>query len=209
MINYLKGKLTELLPAQATVECHGVGYALSISLNTYSAIQGKEDVMLYVYESIREDAKDRQGSWCQDCTAHHSRAQGQSSFHWSGNCNSLIRSIHSCRHHAQRSVQRGCRCPEDARVPPCACSQSGQGHSQGCACHTCGESHQESIADAISILYIMCKAYKNQPRILNKQHSKLILIYDKPLSRCSKIFYYIKIFLNTYLSEKHFRHKHH
>ena len=55
----------------------------------------------------------------------------------------------------------------------------------------------------------MCKAYKNQPRILNKQHSKLILIYDKPLSRCSKIFYYIKIFLNTYLSEKHFRHKHH
>ncbi len=56
MINYLKGKLTELLPAQATVECHGVGYALSISLNTYSAIQGKEDVLLYVYEAIREDA---------------------------------------------------------------------------------------------------------------------------------------------------------
>lgn len=56
MINYLKGKLTELLPAQATVECGGVGYALSISLNTYSAIQGKEEVLLYVYEAIREDA---------------------------------------------------------------------------------------------------------------------------------------------------------
>lgn len=56
MINYLKGKLTELQPTQATVECHGVGYALSISLNTYSAIQGKDEILLYVYESIREDA---------------------------------------------------------------------------------------------------------------------------------------------------------
>lgn len=53
----------------------------------------------------------------QDSTAHHSRAPRQSSFHWSGNCNSLIRSIHSCRHHAQRSVQRGCRCPEDVKLP--------------------------------------------------------------------------------------------
>lgn len=56
MINYLKGQLTELTPAQATIECHGVGYALNISLNTYTAIQGKNEVLLYVYESIREDA---------------------------------------------------------------------------------------------------------------------------------------------------------
>ncbi len=33
-----------------------MGYALNISLNTYSALQGKKDVRLYVYESIREDA---------------------------------------------------------------------------------------------------------------------------------------------------------
>lgn len=56
MINYLKGQLTELTPAQATIECHGVGYALNISLNTYTAIQGKSEALLYVYESIREDA---------------------------------------------------------------------------------------------------------------------------------------------------------
>jgi Holliday junction DNA helicase RuvA len=56
MIEYIKGELTELTPALATVEAAGVGYALSISLNTYSAIQGKKDVKLYVYESIREDA---------------------------------------------------------------------------------------------------------------------------------------------------------
>lgn len=56
MIEYVKGELTELTPALATVETAGVGYGLSISLNTYSAIQGKREVKLYVYESIREDA---------------------------------------------------------------------------------------------------------------------------------------------------------
>ncbi len=56
MIDYIKGELTEISPASATVEAGGVGYALSISLTTYSGIQGKKDVKLYVYESIREDA---------------------------------------------------------------------------------------------------------------------------------------------------------
>ena len=56
MIDYIKGELTELTPALATVEAAGVGYGLNISLHTYSAIQGKKDVKLYVYESIREDA---------------------------------------------------------------------------------------------------------------------------------------------------------
>lgn len=56
MIEYIKGELTELTPALATLEAAGVGYGLSISLNTYSAIQGKKDVKLYVYEAIREDA---------------------------------------------------------------------------------------------------------------------------------------------------------
>ena len=56
MIEYIKGELTELSPALATVEAAGVGYGLNISLTTYSAIQGKKDVKLYVFESIREDA---------------------------------------------------------------------------------------------------------------------------------------------------------
>lgn len=56
MIDYIKGELTELTPALATVEAAGVGFGLNISLNTYSAIQGKKEVKLYVYESIREDA---------------------------------------------------------------------------------------------------------------------------------------------------------
>ncbi len=56
MIDYVRGILDELTPTQATVECHGVGYLCNISLNTYSALQGKGEVRLFVYESIREDA---------------------------------------------------------------------------------------------------------------------------------------------------------
>lgn len=56
MIEYIKGELTELTPALATIEAAGIGYGLNISLNTFSAIQGKKEVILYVYEAIREDA---------------------------------------------------------------------------------------------------------------------------------------------------------
>ena len=56
MIEYIKGELADLSPAMAVVEAGGVGYAMNISLNTYSAIQGKKDVKLYAFESIREDA---------------------------------------------------------------------------------------------------------------------------------------------------------
>ena len=56
MIEYIRGELTELTPALATIEAAGVGYGLNISLNTYSAVQGKREVKLYVYEAIREDA---------------------------------------------------------------------------------------------------------------------------------------------------------
>ncbi len=56
MIEYVKGELTEVTPAYAVVEAHGVGYGMSISLNTFSAIQGKKEVRLWTYEAIREDA---------------------------------------------------------------------------------------------------------------------------------------------------------
>ena len=56
MIDYIKGELTELTPAIAVVEAAGVGYSMNISLNTFTAIQGKKEVKLYVHEAIREDA---------------------------------------------------------------------------------------------------------------------------------------------------------
>jgi Holliday junction DNA helicase RuvA len=55
MIEYLKGELTELTPTTAIIECCGVGYETSITLNTYSALQDKKDVKVYIYEVIRED----------------------------------------------------------------------------------------------------------------------------------------------------------
>ena len=58
MIDYIKGELAELTPAQAVVEAYGVGYALNISLNTYEAIQGKENVKLFVHESLVTGGRD-------------------------------------------------------------------------------------------------------------------------------------------------------
>lgn len=56
MIEYIKGELAEITPAMAVVDCNGVGYGINVSLNTYSAIQGKKEVKLFIYEAIREDA---------------------------------------------------------------------------------------------------------------------------------------------------------
>ena len=56
MIEYIKGEVADLTPALAVIEAAGVGYALNISLYTYSALQGKKEAKLYVYEAIREDA---------------------------------------------------------------------------------------------------------------------------------------------------------
>ena len=58
MIEYIKGELTELTPATAVVEAAGVGYALNISLNTYSTIQGKKEVKLYVHENLVTGGRD-------------------------------------------------------------------------------------------------------------------------------------------------------
>ncbi len=59
MIEYIKGQLTELTPANAVIEAAGVGYELHIALPTYSALAGKEGsnevVKLVTREVIRED----------------------------------------------------------------------------------------------------------------------------------------------------------
>ncbi|MDD6552474.1 MAG: Holliday junction branch migration protein RuvA [Prevotellaceae bacterium] len=58
MLDYIKGELTELTPAAAVVEAAGIGYLLNISLNTYTAIQGKKDVKLYVHEVLLTGGRD-------------------------------------------------------------------------------------------------------------------------------------------------------
>ncbi len=58
MIEYIKGNLEELTPAMAVVEAAGIGYGLNISLNTYTAIQGKSAVKLYVHEVLVAGGRD-------------------------------------------------------------------------------------------------------------------------------------------------------
>ena len=58
MIEYIRGELTDITPAMAVIEAAGVGYALSISLNTYSAIQNKKEVKLLVHEVLMTGGRD-------------------------------------------------------------------------------------------------------------------------------------------------------
>ena len=58
MIEYIKGELVELTPAQAIIETGGVGYALSISLNTYTALQGQKTTKLLVHEALVAGGRD-------------------------------------------------------------------------------------------------------------------------------------------------------
>ena len=58
MIEYIKGDLAELTPAMAVIEAAGVGYALNISLNTYTTIQGKDKVKLFVHEALVTGGRD-------------------------------------------------------------------------------------------------------------------------------------------------------
>lgn len=56
MIEYIRGTLAELTPTYAVIECGGIGYMLSITLPTYSALEGAKETKLLVHEVIREDA---------------------------------------------------------------------------------------------------------------------------------------------------------
>lgn len=55
MIDYIKGEITELTPTSVSLETHGIGYFINISINTYTNLSGKKDAKLYIYEAIRED----------------------------------------------------------------------------------------------------------------------------------------------------------
>ncbi len=55
MFEYIKGKLIEANPSCAIIDVSGIGYFISISLNTYSKLSGLEIVQLYVHQIIRED----------------------------------------------------------------------------------------------------------------------------------------------------------
>lgn len=56
MIAYIKGKLTWKDPTYVIIDVNGIGYQIKISLNTYSAIKEVEEIKLYTFLHIKEDA---------------------------------------------------------------------------------------------------------------------------------------------------------
>lgn len=56
MITQLRGKLVEIYPTSAVIDCNGVGYWVNISLNTYSALEHEELVTIFTHLIVREDA---------------------------------------------------------------------------------------------------------------------------------------------------------
>lgn len=55
MIDYIKGSIIELTPADTVVECHGIGYRILISLQTFSQLEGKAETTIYIHHYLRED----------------------------------------------------------------------------------------------------------------------------------------------------------
>ena len=55
MIEYIKGQIIDLTPAELVLETGGIGYSILISLQTYEALQGKTQAVAYIHHYIRED----------------------------------------------------------------------------------------------------------------------------------------------------------
>ena len=55
MIDYIKRKIIELTPTYTVVECCGIGYMIQISLQTFSAMENKTDITIYIHHYLRED----------------------------------------------------------------------------------------------------------------------------------------------------------
>lgn len=56
MYDYIRGAIADISPANIIVEAAGIGYFINISLNSYSQLNGKRDVKLFLHQVVREDA---------------------------------------------------------------------------------------------------------------------------------------------------------
>ena len=56
MITHIQGKLVEKTPTEVVIDCGGVGYAINISLHTYSLIPNSDNVKLFTHLLIKEDS---------------------------------------------------------------------------------------------------------------------------------------------------------
>ena len=56
MIAHIQGKLVEKTPTEVVIDCGGVGYHINISLHTYSLLPQSDQIKLFTYLQIKEDA---------------------------------------------------------------------------------------------------------------------------------------------------------
>lgn len=61
MIAYIQGKLVQKEASHVIIETNGIGYFISISLQTYSQIPDKEHCKLLTYFQVKEDAQNLYG----------------------------------------------------------------------------------------------------------------------------------------------------
>ena len=57
MYEYIQGRIAELTPAYVVIDNGGIGYMILISLNTYTALSGKERAIIFLHHIVREDAQ--------------------------------------------------------------------------------------------------------------------------------------------------------
>jgi Holliday junction DNA helicase RuvA len=56
MIAHLRGTLLATSPGHAIVECHGVGYDVTVSMNTFAQLpEAGSEASLFIYTHVRED----------------------------------------------------------------------------------------------------------------------------------------------------------
>ncbi|MBK6913304.1 MAG: Holliday junction branch migration protein RuvA [Ignavibacteriales bacterium] len=56
MIGYLTGKVISAKPTKILLDVNGVGYNVSISINTFEKINEKENVSLFIHTNVKEDS---------------------------------------------------------------------------------------------------------------------------------------------------------
>ena len=52
MIDYIKGTIAELSPAELVLENNGIGYGILISLQTFQALQEKKEAKVYIFHYL-------------------------------------------------------------------------------------------------------------------------------------------------------------
>jgi len=61
MIGYLRGKIIFKKPTKIIIDVGGVGYLVNISINTFEKIADREEVSLFTYLNVKDDALDLYG----------------------------------------------------------------------------------------------------------------------------------------------------